>query len=77
MSATTRQKLPEGFHTAEFQLAHGMLDLVVPRRELRDTLATLLKLYTRAREWQPLAAPEEPVAAGTVRREANPVRGER
>jgi acetyl-CoA carboxylase carboxyl transferase subunit beta len=41
----TRQKLPEGFQRAEFQLEHGMLDLIVPRRELRDTLATLLRLY--------------------------------
>ncbi len=41
----TKQKLPEGFQTAEFQLEHGLLDLVVPRRELRDTLATLLALY--------------------------------
>lgn len=64
---TTRQKLPEGFHTAEFQLEHGMLDLIVSRRELRDTLATLLKLYTRGREWQPLGAPGERVAvAATV-----------
>ena len=44
---TTRQKLPDGFQKAEFQLEHGMLDLVVPRRELRDTLATLLRLYRR------------------------------
>jgi acetyl-CoA carboxylase carboxyl transferase subunit beta len=43
----TRQKLPEGFQRAEFQLEHGMLDLIVPRRELRDTLATLLRLYVR------------------------------
>ncbi len=42
----TRQKLPEGFQRAEFQLEHGMLDLIVPRRELCDTLATLLRLYT-------------------------------
>lgn len=41
----TKQKLPEGFQTAEFLLEHGLLDLVVPRRELRATLATLLKLY--------------------------------
>ncbi len=44
----TRQKLPEGFQRAEFQLAHGMLDLIVPRRELRDTLATLLRHYVGA-----------------------------
>lgn len=43
----TRQKLPEGFQRAEFQLEHGMLDLIVPRRELRDTLATLLRHYAQ------------------------------
>jgi acetyl-CoA carboxylase carboxyl transferase subunit beta len=43
----TRQKLPEGFQRAEFQLEHGMIDLIVPRRELCDTVATLLRLYTR------------------------------
>ena len=30
----TRQKLPEGFQTAEFLLEHGMIDLIVPRAEL-------------------------------------------
>ena len=64
---TIRQKLPEGFQTAEFQLEHGMLDMVVPRRELRDTLATLLKLYTRARDTSVSVTPETlptAVAAG-------------
>ncbi|HET8629418.1 MAG TPA: acetyl-CoA carboxylase, carboxyltransferase subunit beta [Thermomicrobiales bacterium] len=42
---TTRQKLPEGFQTAEFLLEHGLVDLVVPRRELRATLARFLSLY--------------------------------
>jgi acetyl-CoA carboxylase carboxyl transferase subunit beta len=42
---TIRQKLPEGFQTAEFQLQHGMIDALVPRRELREYLATLLELY--------------------------------
>ncbi len=40
-----RTKLPEDSQTAEFQLVHGMVDAVVPRRELRQTLATLLALY--------------------------------
>jgi acetyl-CoA carboxylase carboxyl transferase subunit beta len=40
-----RQKLPAGFQTAEFLLAHGMIDMVVSRSDLRDTLARLLKLY--------------------------------
>jgi acetyl-CoA carboxylase carboxyl transferase subunit beta len=42
---TIRQKLPPGFQTAEFLLQHGMIDGVVPRRELRATLARLFRLY--------------------------------
>ncbi len=42
---TTKQKLPEGFQTAEFLLGHGLLDLIAPRRELRSTLTRLLHLY--------------------------------
>lgn len=41
-----RQKLPAGFQTAEFLLEHGMIDMVVSRSDLRDTLARLLKLYS-------------------------------
>ncbi|RYD32812.1 MAG: acetyl-CoA carboxylase carboxyltransferase subunit beta [Verrucomicrobiaceae bacterium] len=39
---TTRQKLPPGFQTAEFMLAHGLIDRIVPRRELRDSLGRFL-----------------------------------
>jgi len=39
---TIRQPLPKDFQSAEFLLEHGMLDMVVERGELRDTLATLL-----------------------------------
>ncbi len=45
----THDRLPDGFQTAEFLLAHGMLDAVVDRRALRDTVATLLDVYTRER----------------------------
>jgi len=45
---TTRQKLPPGFQSAEFLQEHGMLDLVVPRRELRTTLQSLIKVYNLA-----------------------------
>lgn len=38
-------KLPPGSHTAEFQLQHGMMDIVVGRRELRPLLVRLLKLF--------------------------------
>lgn len=41
---TIREKLPEGFQRAEYLLAHGMLDMVVDRRELRDTLARIISL---------------------------------
>jgi acetyl-CoA carboxylase carboxyl transferase subunit beta len=40
---TIRQKLPEGFQRAEFLLEHGMLDMVVDRRELKPTLARSLR----------------------------------
>lgn len=36
-------KVPTDFQTAEFQLAHGQVDRVVPRRELRETISTLLQ----------------------------------
>ena len=39
---TIREKLPEGFQRAEYLLAHGMIDMVVPRAELKATLARLL-----------------------------------
>lgn len=41
---TIGQDLPEGFQTAEFLLAHGMLDAVVPRGRLRAVCAQLLRL---------------------------------
>jgi acetyl-CoA carboxylase carboxyl transferase beta subunit len=42
------ERLPEGFQTAEFLLAHGMVDAVVPRAELRDTLRRVLQALTSA-----------------------------
>ncbi|MDQ3328726.1 MAG: acetyl-CoA carboxylase, carboxyltransferase subunit beta [Chloroflexota bacterium] len=41
---TTRQKLPQGFQTAEFCLQHGMVDMVTPRRELRPVIGNLVQL---------------------------------
>lgn len=40
---TIRESLPEGFQTSEFLLEHGFLDLVVPRTELKQTLADCLR----------------------------------
>ncbi|HVH74547.1 MAG TPA: acetyl-CoA carboxylase, carboxyltransferase subunit beta [Stellaceae bacterium] len=50
---TIREKLPEGFQRAEYLYEHGMIDLIVPRRELHDTLARLLSLL---RDRRPPAA---------------------
>ena len=41
---TIRQKLPEGFQRSEYLREHGMVDMVVDRRELRDTLGRVLGL---------------------------------
>ena len=39
---TIREKLPEGFQRAEYLLEHGMIDMVVPRQDLRDRIAQLI-----------------------------------
>jgi len=41
---TVRETLPDGFQRAEYLLAHGILDMVVPRTEMRETLARLIGL---------------------------------
>jgi len=50
---TIGQDLPEGFQTAEFLLEHGMVDMVVPRLDLAQTVARLLRLMLRL---EPLGA---------------------
>ncbi len=45
---TIREKLPEGFQRAEYLRDHGMVDLVVPRQEMRETLARLCGLLTKS-----------------------------
>jgi acetyl-CoA carboxylase carboxyl transferase subunit beta len=45
---TIGQELPEGFQTSEYLLEHGMVDRIVPRAEMRDTLGSLLRLLTPA-----------------------------
>jgi acetyl-CoA carboxylase carboxyl transferase subunit beta len=48
---TIREKLPDGFQRAEYLRDHGMVDLVVPRGELRATIGRILGL---------LRVPEQP-----------------
>ncbi len=39
---TTHQNLPPGFQTAEFLLDHGLIDIIVPRSQMRERLGQLL-----------------------------------
>jgi len=43
-------KVPEDFQSSEFAFAHGMIDRVVPRKELRSTLISLTKMFTCNRQ---------------------------
>lgn len=68
IESTIREKLPEGFQKAEYLLEHGMIDIVVPRRDLRDTLIRIIGLLrnrTAPAEVVPLAVDTpDPVAEG-------------
>ncbi len=44
---TIRQKLPEGFQRAEYLLEHGMVDLIVDRKDMKETVSRLLKMLHR------------------------------
>ena len=43
---TIKQQLPENFQRAEFVLEHGMIDLIVERKELKNTIYTLIDHLT-------------------------------
>jgi acetyl-CoA carboxylase carboxyl transferase subunit beta len=51
---TLREKLPEGFQTSEYLLKHGFVDAIVPRTQLKKTLAQLICLH---QPFSPLLAP--------------------
>jgi acetyl-CoA carboxylase carboxyl transferase subunit beta len=59
---TIKQKLPEGFQRSEFLVEHGMLDLVVDRRDMKSTLARALR-FMRA---EPAAMTPVPVGVGAL-----------
>ncbi len=48
IESTIRQKLPEGFQRAEYLLEHGMVDMVVKRHDLADTLGRLIRHLMKA-----------------------------
>ena len=45
---TIRQKLPEGFQRAEYLLEHGMVDVIIPRAEMRQKISSILKMLCRS-----------------------------
>ncbi len=44
---TIKQKLPEGFQSSEFLLEHGFIDKIVERKDMKETLAQLIRLHTK------------------------------
>ena len=56
---TIRERLPQGFQRAEYLKDHGMVDMVVPRMQMRETLARICAILTHA----PAAVAPEPAAA--------------
>ena len=62
---TVREKLPEGFQRAEYLKAHGMVDMVVRRHDMKETVARLCRLLMRAPAATAAAPPPrgEPILA--------------
>jgi acetyl-CoA carboxylase carboxyl transferase subunit beta len=52
---TVRETLPEGFQRSEFLLEHGAIDMIVDRRQMRSTIASLLAMLTHRPIPEPLA----------------------
>ncbi|HEC17195.1 MAG TPA: acetyl-CoA carboxylase carboxyltransferase subunit beta [Sedimenticola sp.] len=79
---TVREKLPEGFQRSEFLLEKGAIDMIVPRGELRDRIASLLGILTRqpppsqpqpeAGEAEAGGAPAEEAQAGAEAEKTEP-----
>ena len=62
---TIREKLPEGFQRSEYLMEHGMVDMVVSRLQMKETVARLLKIFVgeKPAETAPLAEPAPEAAA--------------
>ena len=44
---TIKQRLPEGFQRSEFLLEHGFIDKIVERKDMKETIAELIRLHTK------------------------------
>ena len=56
---TVRETLPEGFQRSEFLLDHGVIDMIVDRRDMRERLAQSLRMLMRQPAAVPSAAPPD------------------
>ena len=63
---TVRQVLPEGFQRSEFLLTHGAIDMIVDRRELKHTIASLLALLTQRPALAPATGSAPALVPGRV-----------
>jgi acetyl-CoA carboxylase carboxyl transferase subunit beta len=63
---TIREKLPEGFQKAEYLKQHGMVDMVVPRAEMRATLGRICRLLMNAPKLATMPATEEQALANVA-----------
>lgn len=68
---TIREKLPEGFQRAEYLLDHGMVDLVVHRHQIPETVSRLVRLLSnRPLAEEPMPAEAEPIEVTAEAEEA-------
>ena len=56
---TVRQTLPEGFQRSEFLLQHGMIDCIVPRKDMAPTVSRLLHTLMPHKQHQTSASPAQ------------------
>ena len=69
---TIREKLPEGFQRSEYLLEHGMVDIVVHRHKLRETIARLCRLMMKLPAAEPSRPGQRRLARAAMARPASP-----
>jgi acetyl-CoA carboxylase carboxyl transferase subunit beta len=67
---TIREKLPKGFQRSEYLLEHGMVDMVVHRHNLRQTIGSLCGILTRAEASADFVTAASPASQGVTIRDA-------
>jgi acetyl-CoA carboxylase carboxyl transferase subunit beta len=74
---TVRETLPEGFQRSEFLLEHGAIDMIVDRRDMRDRISGLLRIFThQASLTAPAPAPAPTAVVQQVSESEQPAKAE-